>query len=125
MLSHIAKSLHKHQADVVYSTYKQKNSIWSFVTFDPLFTFTYNELIKLKIQVFPNQKQQYRIQHTTCTLWFILSPMIWARNDLLNLAFTIRGLPNDDSYKHLPTTRPANSKCLSLRWEGLFGLGCT
>ena len=35
MVSHIAKPLHQHQTDVVYSTYKPKNTICNFATFDP------------------------------------------------------------------------------------------
>ena len=49
MVSDIAKPLHQHEADVVYSTYKQKNTIRNFAPFDPfslawshiiIFTFT-------------------------------------------------------------------------------------
>lgn len=51
--------------------------------------------------------------------------MIWARNDLLNLALTICRYPppREDSYRHFPTIRPANSRCFSLRCEGRLWAG--
>ena len=43
----------------------------------------------------------------------------------MNLALTSMGFPTALSYRHLPTTFPANSKWFSLRWEGRWLLGCT